>query len=102
MAKDEKAAKPRPIGEILPQAEREGEKIKWNTILGNEIVIRGYEIRKSQFHDGDYALIDITLKGEECWTACSSHVVIEQLEQCADAFPVVCTPKQVKKYHTLR
>ena len=90
------------ISDVLPDAEREGEKVDFKDVIGKELCITGFETRKSQHHDGDYVLIDYMQDGKQKWTTTSSKVIIDQLQRVQENLPVKATPHQVKKYYTLK
>ena len=102
MKKQEKEAKAKDINDVLPQVEREGELVKFDDVVGKEIIVTGFEERDSQYHDGNYVMIDFIEAGRDQWTTTSSKVIMDQLHLIKENLPVKCTPKKIKKYYTLR
>lgn len=80
----------------------EGTKRKIADILGKEILILNFTIKKSKVREGDYATIQFQQDGSEknvIFT--SSGPIMEQLERHKDQMPYYTTIVQRYKYFTM-
>jgi len=82
----------------------EGDKVKLDSILGEEIIIQGFTLAKSKFKEnktGQYITVQFS-KGEDKQVFFSgSDVIIDQLQRYKDEIPFKTTIKKVNKYYTL-
>lgn len=82
----------------------DGEKVKIESIIGHEITIIGFRLRKSRYKDGESTYLTVQFKdmeGERKVFFTGSTVLIEQFEQYGDRVPFLATVRRVDKYFTL-
>ena len=79
----------------------DGEKIKIDDILGEEILVKKYRIRDSHFGKNDkYVIIQITNNDIEYVVLTSSAILLSQLERYKKQLPFLAILKKVNKYYT--
>jgi hypothetical protein len=87
-----------------PELKMEGEKIKIDDILNEEVAFLDIVVRPSAFYESDYASIQIMKEdGTQFFFHTSSSVIIAQLKEQKDSgkLPLKSTVKKVKNYYTL-
>lgn len=84
----------------------EGDKLRVQDIINEEIKITGYDIKNSRYdknRSGKYLTIQfVRQKGDDpnvLFTG--SDVLIEQLEKYGDEIPFLTTIRQINRYYTL-
>lgn len=81
----------------------EGDKVKIDSILNQEILITGYKIRNSKYRkEGteQYLTIQFQIDEHERILFTGSNVLIDQLEKYKDNLPFYTTIKKVDRYYT--
>lgn len=83
----------------------EGDKVKLDSILDQEITIHGFTLAKSNFSknkSGQYITVQFSKQDNEKQVFFSgSDVLIDQLQKYKDEMPFIARIKKVNKYYTL-
>jgi len=79
----------------------EGDKVKLNDILNQEIEITGYSIKQSKYKESDYLTLQFKIDGNLNILFTGSGVLINQLEKYENEIPFVTEIKKINKYYTL-
>lgn len=83
----------------------EGDKVKLDSILDQEITIHGFTLAKSNFSknkSGQYITVQFSKQDAEKQVFFSgSDVLIDQLQKYKDEMPFIARIKKVNKYYTL-
>lgn len=83
----------------------DGDKIKLDDILGEEITIHGFTLAKSNFsknNSGQYATVQFSKENEEKKVFFTgSDVLIDQLQRYKCEIPFLTAIKKINKYYTL-
>ena len=83
----------------------EGDKVKLDSILDQEITIHGFTLAKSNFSknkSGQYITVQFSKQDAEKQVFFSgSDVLIAQLQKYKDEMPFIARIKKVNKYYTL-
>jgi len=81
----------------------DGDKVKLDTILNQEIEIVGYCINDSNYSknkSGKYLTLQIKIEHEVKILFTGSDVLIKQVEKYADEIPFSATIKKINRYYT--
>jgi len=81
----------------------DGDKIKIERVLNQEIKIIGYRISKSKYEDSNSSrclTVQFELNGEKRVLFTGSNVLIDQMEKYEDEIPFIATIKKIDKYYT--
>lgn len=95
------------FSEISQESSRlEGEKVKLDSILNQDIIIHDFNIAPSSFSknkSGNYIMIQFSIKGKEEKSVLftGSDVLIDQLQRYKDEMPFQVQIKKINKYYTL-
>ena len=90
----------RDLGYGKEEEEDQGEWLGVKDILGKKIVVYRYDLRDSDYHEGQYAMIDIDVEEENGMIdhkrilTTSSKVLLEQLERWVVKMPFRATIEQ--------
>lgn len=82
----------------------DGEKIRMDDLLNQEIPIIGYRITESKFgknRSGKCLTIQVEYKGERRVVFTGSDVLIDQLERYGDNVPFLATIRKVDRFYKL-
>lgn len=82
----------------------DGDKIKIEQVLGKEVRVIGYSIRKSRYEknrSGKCLLLQIDIEGERRLLITGSDVLIEQMEKYGEQIPFLATIKKIDRFYTL-
>ena len=79
----------------------EGDKVKLNDILNQEIEITGYSIKQSKYKESDYLTLQFKMNENLNILFTGSGVLINQLEKYENEIPFVTEIKKINKYYTL-
>lgn len=82
----------------------DGDKVKLDSILNQEITIIGYSVKKSQYEknkSGDYLTVQFEMNGEKQIFFTGSDVLIDQLNRYREEIPFITTIKKINRYYTL-
>jgi len=82
----------------------DGDKVKLDSILNQEIKIIGYSVKKSQYEknkSGDYLTVQFEMNGEKQIFFTGSDVLIDQLNRYREEIPFITTIKKINRYYTL-
>ena len=82
----------------------EGDKVKIDSVLNQEITIIGYSIKKSRYdknNSGKYLTLQYEDEMDKKIIFTGSEVLIEQLEKYKDEIPFKATIKKIDRYYTL-
>ena len=81
----------------------DGDKIKLDTILNQEITITGYTTKKSKYDDnsGKYLTVQFEMNKDKYIFFTGSEVLQDQLERYEDEIPFLATVKKINRYYTL-
>lgn len=81
----------------------EGDKVKIDSILNQEILITGHKIKKSKYKkEGMEQCLMVQFAIEETKKIffTGSNVLIEQIEKYRDEIPFLATVKKIDRYYT--
>jgi len=82
----------------------DGDKIRTDSLVNQELVITGYRIRKSRYSknvSGDYLTLQVEIDGETYVCFTGSDVLIDQVKKYAEEIPFIATIKKINRYYTL-
>jgi len=82
----------------------DGDKVKLDSVLNQEIEVIGYRIsdtRYSKNKTGKYLTLQVRITGETKVLFTGSDVLINQLEKYANEIPFLATIKKINRYYTL-
>ncbi len=81
----------------------DGNKIKLDSILNQEITITGYSTKRSKFDDnsGKCLTVQFEMNGLTQIFFTGSEVLRDQLERYEDEIPFITTIKKINRYYTL-
>ena len=82
----------------------DGDKIKLDLILNQEITIIGYSIKKSKHStnkSGDYLTVQFEMNGDKQIFFTGSEILIEQFNKYGDEIPFIAIVKKINRYYTL-
>jgi len=82
----------------------DGDKIKLDSILNQEIEIVGYRIGDSNYSknkSGKYLTLQIKIEQEVKILFTGSDVLIKQIEKYVNEIPFLATIKKINRYYTL-
>ena len=81
----------------------DGDKIKLDSILNQEITITGYSTKRSKFDDnsGKCLTVQFEMNGLTQIFFTGSEVLRDQLERYEDEIPFMTTIKKINRYYTL-
>ena len=79
----------------------EGDKVKIDDILNQEIEVTGYSIKQSKYKESDYLTLQFKIDGNLNILFTGSGVLINQLEKYENEIPFVTEIKKINKYYTL-
>lgn|SRR3990167_3436363 len=84
----------------------DGDKIKIDDILNEEIVIYNYRVRESRYsknESGKYLTLQISMKGNmgKKVVFTGSDVLIEQMERYGSNLPFEAVIRKINRYYTL-
>jgi len=82
----------------------DGDKIRIDSLINQELAITGYRIRKSRYsknESGDYLTLQIEIDGSTYVCFTGSDVLIEQVKKYAEEIPFIATIKKINRYYTL-
>lgn len=79
----------------------DGDKIKIDDVLNQEIVILGYKVRGSKYpKSSDKCLtLQVELEGKRRVVFTGSMVLLEQVEKYQDKLPFLATIKKIDRYY---
>jgi len=81
----------------------EGDKVKIETILNQEILILGYKVKKSKYkkENSEQCLtVQFEIDGHKRIFFTGSNVLMDQIEKYAGEIPFLATVKKIDKYYT--
>ncbi len=88
------------------EAQLDGEKLKLDDLLDQEIKLTGFRIQDSKYSknkSGKYATVQFIKENEGTKNVffTGSDILIEQLDKYKDQLPFVATVKKINRYYTL-
>jgi hypothetical protein len=86
------------------QAPLDGDKIRLDTILNQEILVTGYSIKKSRYDknsSGKCLTIQFEINGERRVVFTGSDVLIEQFQRYGEQIPFLTVIKKIDRFYTL-
>jgi len=78
----------------------DGDKIKINDIINNEIIIIEYKIGSSKYKDKDYLTLQIKYNDEKFVIFTGSNVLIDQIKKYENKIPFITTIRKINKYYS--
>ena len=79
----------------------EGDKVKIDSILNQEIEVIRYSIKQSKYKEKDYLTLQFKINGNLNIVFTGSGVLINQLEKYETELPFTAAIKKINKYYTL-
>ena len=79
----------------------DGDKIRMDDVINEEIIILDYNIKESKLKDGDYLTLQISKSDKKHVIFTGSNVLIDQIEKYKDEIPFVTTIRKINKYYSL-
>lgn len=79
----------------------EGDKLKIDSVLNQEIEITGYKVGKSKYKKSDYLTLQFKIDGNFNVLFTGSGVLIDQLQKYENEIPFMAVIKKINKYYTL-
>lgn len=82
----------------------DGDKIRLDDILNEEILIIGYRVKNSRYSknsSGKYLTLQIEYKDKKYVVFTGSDVLIDQLEKYGNEIPFLATIRKINRYYSL-
>lgn len=79
----------------------DGDKIKLDDVLNQEIEILAISIKTSKYKDKDYLTIQLTFNDKKYVSFTGSGVLIDQLTKYKAELPFFTTIRKINKYYSL-
>jgi len=82
----------------------DGDKIRIDDILNEEVLITGYAIKNSRYsknESGKYLTLQIIKDDKKYVVFTGSDVLIDQLEKYSDEIPFTATIRKINRYYSL-
>jgi len=79
----------------------DGDKIRMDDVINEEIIILDYNIKESKLKDGDYLTLQISKSDKKHVIFTGSHVLIDQIKKYKDEIPFLTTIRKINKYYSL-
>jgi len=82
----------------------DGDKIRLEDILNEEVLIIGYRIKDSRYsknNSGKYLTLQIEFKDNKRVVFTGSDVLIDQLEKYGNEIPFLATIRKINRYYSL-
>lgn len=100
---DVSTTSPRPRFSDFAQEEKplDGNKMRIDDILNQEILIIGYKLSKSKYQDTNYVTIQFEREGKRYVVFTGSQVVADQIEKYSEKIPFYAIIRKINKYYTL-
>ena len=77
-----------------------GDKIKLDSVLGKEIIVKCYKIGNSKYSEGKVLTLQFDMDNKEYIVFTASSVLIEQTEKYKDEMPFETKIQKVNKFYT--
>ena len=68
----------------------EGDTVKMEELVGENVIILDFGTRKSDYSEGDYAIVQINLDGEKRVVLTGASVIMDNLNTYKDLMPYRC------------
>jgi hypothetical protein len=94
---------PRPRFSDFAREEKplDGNKMRIDDLLNQEILIIGYNLSRSKYQDTNYVTIQFERDGNHYVVFTGSQVVADQIEKYSENIPFYATIRKINKYYTL-
>lgn len=79
----------------------DGDKIRIDDIINEEITILNYSIKTSKLKDGKYLTLQINKNDKKYVIFTGSHVLMDQIEKYKNEIPFLTTIRKINKYYSL-
>ncbi len=79
----------------------DGDKMKIEDIVNEEITIQGYRIKESKYKDKEYLTIQIIFKDKKFVVFTGSSVLLDQIKRYKAEIPFLTTIRKINKYYSL-
>lgn len=77
-----------------------GDKLKLDTILGKEIVVKNFKVADSRFNDNKVLTLQFELDGIDYITFTGSGVLLDQVEKYKDMMPFIAKVEKINKFYS--
>jgi len=79
----------------------DGDKLKLDDILNQELEILAYSLKSSKFKDKEYLTIQVVFNSKKYVIFTGSEVLIDQLKKYKSELPFLATIRKINKYYSL-
>jgi hypothetical protein len=88
------------FGDFSKEEILDGDKIKLDNVVNQEIKVIGYSIKSSKLKDGKYLTLQIEFKEKKHVIFTGSEVLINQIEKYKNEIPFWATIRKINKYYS--
>ena len=79
----------------------DGDRIKIDDVINEEVKIIGYAIKNSKFESEKYLTLQIKKNDKKYVIFTGSYVLIDQIEKYKNEIPFLTTIRKINKYYSL-
>ena len=79
----------------------DGDKIRIDDVINEEITILNFRVKESKLKEGDYLTLQISKDNKKHVIFTGSHVLIDQIKKYKDEIPFLATIRKINKYYSL-
>lgn len=89
------------FSEFSKESILDGEKVKIDDIINEEIVIIGFNVKASKYKEKNYLTLQIKRADKKFVLFTGSEVLIDQLKKYESNIPFITTVRKINKYYSL-
>ena len=89
------------FGDFAEENILDGDKIRIDDVINEEITILNFRVKESKLKDGDYLTLQISKDNKKHVIFTGSHVLIDQIKKYKDEIPFLTTIRKINKYYSL-
>ena len=89
------------FGDFAEENILDGDKIRIDDVINEEITILNFRVKESKLKDGDYLTLQISKNDKKHVIFTGSHVLIDQIKKYKDEIPFLTTIRKINKYYSL-
>jgi len=89
------------FSEFAKESILDGDKIRIDDVINEEIIILGYNIKDSKYKDSNYLTLQIQRNDKKYVIFTGSEVLIDQIKKYENEIPFLATIRKINKYYSL-
>jgi len=89
------------FGDFAEENILDGDKIRIDDVINEEITILNFRVKESKLKEGDYLTLQISKDNKKHVIFTGSHVLIDQIKKYKDEIPFLTTIRKINKYYSL-